>query len=328
VKLKPDFVSNIASDLDMLILGGYYGEGAKSGGKLYSYLVGVQNNDGTEYYPVGKVATGLSERERDCLLEELEDDWVVECPVNVIPGSDVPDMWIDPEDSRVLELRAMQIIPCDKRLAGVTLRCPRIEKIRYDKDPDGIITLERLQNLIREAPEMKESGMRSKPSPPRKAKVYTPLTLPTDTSRIETVSDLFQDKVFYICGHAWEKDKRRDLEMMVHKHGGTFHQNYSRHVTHVISVKSTPLLRRLIEEATRRCHLTNNPIDYQTLRVCDLKAHLRERRLKISGRKTELIERLQKYDASVKPLYVVKVEWLTQSIKEGTCLEVNEDNSL
>lgn len=326
VKLKPDFVSNIASDLDVLILGGYYGEGVKSGGKLYSYLVGVQNNDGTEYYPVGKVATGLSERERDYLLEELEDDWVAECPVNVIPGSDVPDMWIDPEDSRVLEVRAMQIIPCDKRLVGVTFRCPRIEKIRYDKDPEGIITLERLQNLIREAPEMKESGMRSKPSPPRRAKVYTPLTLPTDTSRVETISDLFQGKVFYICGHAWEKDKRKELETIIHKYGGIFHQNYGPQVTHIVAEKSTVQLKRLIEEAARRCQLTKKSIDYEKLRVCDLKVHLKERRLKTTGRKLELIERLQHYDTSVKPLYVVKVDWLTQSIEQETCLEVKEDN--
>ena len=323
VKLKPDFVSNIASDLDVLILGGYYGEGEKAGGKLYTYLVGVKNNDGSEYYPVGKVATGLTEQNREMLLEELEEDWVSECPVNVLPGGDVPDMWISPEDSRVLQVRAMQIIPCEKRAAGVTFRCPRIDKIRYDKSSEDIITLERLHDLILKAPEMEESGMKSKVK--AKKTERKPLTSPTDVSALEVTSDLFQGKVFYVCGNAWEKEKREKLETCIHRFGGTFHQNVGPQVTIVLADMATTQLQTLIEESKMRRQRQKEDKDYPHQRVLDLKDLLRQRHLKLSGRKAELIERLEEYDTKVQPIHVVKVEWLRQSIERGICIDFTGD---
>jgi len=326
VKLKPDFVSNIASDLDVIILGGYYGNGKKSGGKLYSYLVGVQNSDGTQYHPVGKVATGLTERERDYLLEELEEDWVCEVPENVIPGSDTPDLWIDPEDSRVLEIRAMQIIPCDKRPSGVTFRCPRIERVRYDKESEGIITLERLQSLTREAAEMDESGMKSKPKPLSRKKIYTPLTTPTDVTDTKITSELFKDQVFYVCGNAWKKEKRQELERTIHEHGGIFHQNYNLKVNYIIAESETAQLKGIIEECKKRNEMIGRDWDYHSMKVAELKEQLRKRYLKLSGRKSDLIERLEENDKRLHPIYVVKPDWLKESVKHQTFAKCNEEN--
>ena len=280
VKLKPDFVSNIASDLDVIILGGYYGEGKKSGGMLYSYLVGVSNNDNTQYYPVGKVATGLSELERKYLLEELEEDWICNCPENVEPGTDTPDVWIDPEDSRVLEVRAMQVIPCEKRPSGVTFRCPRIERIRYDKEAEGIITLERLQGLIRESATLQESGMKT----PTRKKEYKPLTTPTNIDKIVVKTDLFKDQVFYVCGNAWKKEKREVLETQIHENGGTFYQNYTPQVTCVIADTSTAQLKSILDFSKNRKEMLEGDSDYPLMRVVDLKELLRKRIWKLSER--------------------------------------------
>lgn len=326
VKLKPDFVSNIASDLDVIILGGYYGGGKKSGGKLYSYLVGVRNNDGTEYYPVGKVATGLSERDRDYLLEELEEDWICDIPENVQPGIDSPDVWIDPEDSRVLEVRAMQIIPCEKRPSGVTFRCPRIEKIRYDKEPEGIITLERLQSLIRETAILQENGMKSTTKKSRK-KVYKPLTTPTDVKDVKVKSDLFKDQVFYVCGNAWKKEKRKKLESLIYAHGGTFYQNFSSKVTYVVSDTLNAQLKGIIDESKHRQQMLMNDCDYKNMRVVDLKELLKKRLLKVSGRKAELIERLEKNDKTFHLIHVVKPKWMKDCIREQRFVEFNEENT-
>ena len=326
VKLKPDFVSNIAADLDVIILGGYYGEGKKSGGKLYSYLIGVQNNDGTQYYPVGKVATGLTDQEREYLLEELEEDWICGVPENVEPGTDTPDVWIDPEDSRVLEVRAMQIIPCEKRPSGVTFRCPRIERIRYDKEPEGIITLERLQGLIREVADMDESGMKSKPTTVSRKKVYTPLTTPTDVKHVHVQSDLFKGQVFYVCGNAWQKEKRQELELMIHEHGGTFYQNYNPKVSYVIAESEIAQLKGIIEESKKREEILERDWDYQSMKVVELKELLRKRFLKISGKKSELVERLKENDKRLHPIYVVKPEWLKESVKHQTFVKFTKEN--
>jgi len=329
VKLKPDFVSNIASDLDVIILGGYYGNGKKSGGKLYSYLVGVQNSDGTQYHPVGKVATGLTERERDCLLEELEEDWIHEVPENIIPGSDTPDVWIDPEDSRVLEIRAMQIIPCEKRPSGVTFRCPRIERVRYDKEVEGIITLERLQSLIREAAEMDESGMKSKPKPKpiSRKRNYIPLTTPKDVADTKITFDLFKGQVFYVCGNVWKKEKRQELERMIHEYGGVFHHNYNINVNYIIAESKTAQLKGILEEFKKRNEMIRHDREYHSMRVTELKEHLRKRHRKVSGKKSDLIERLEEHDKRfLHPIYVVKPNWLKESIEQRSFAKMTNEN--
>lgn len=50
----------------------------------------------------------------------------------VFDSSD-PDLWINPDDSFILELNAGEIVVSDTFSAGITLRFPRITKIRNDK---------------------------------------------------------------------------------------------------------------------------------------------------------------------------------------------------
>lgn len=41
LKLKPDMLENFGDDLDLIILGGYYGRGDKRGGYVAEFLLGV-----------------------------------------------------------------------------------------------------------------------------------------------------------------------------------------------------------------------------------------------------------------------------------------------
>ena len=42
IKLKPDYVHDMGDEPDLLIIGGYYGEGLKRGGDISHFLLGVQ----------------------------------------------------------------------------------------------------------------------------------------------------------------------------------------------------------------------------------------------------------------------------------------------
>jgi DNA ligase-4 len=331
VKVKPDFISNIASDLDVVILGGYYGEGKKTVGKIYSYIIGARSEDSSCYYPIGKVATGLTERERSFLLDELKDSWTFDCPINVLPDTyDNPDVWINPEDSLVLEVRAMQVIECDKRLAGITFRCPRIEKIRLDKMTSDCASLKNLRELIRSEAKIDESGFKSISKRSRK-KVYVPLTRPTDVSSVDVKSSLFAGKVFYLCGGAWQKEFREDIEKKIYQYGGKFHQNYSPSVNIIIADKMSTTLKSLIEQEKHNRSILvqkrNGDIKYETKRVTDLKAICRQRRLKVSGRKSELILRLEEFDQILKPTLIVRTNYLEDCINQNKMIEPNLDNS-
>ena len=55
------------------------------------------------------------------------------------PGKkDTPDLWIDPRNSAVVTLNAGEIVFSSAFPVGVTLRFPRITRLRFDKDPDEI----------------------------------------------------------------------------------------------------------------------------------------------------------------------------------------------
>lgn len=59
-----------------------------------------------------------------------------------------PDLWIHPNDSAVVTLNAGEIVVSDSFSAGITLRFPRITKVRYDadsKDPSNIESEESLR---------------------------------------------------------------------------------------------------------------------------------------------------------------------------------------
>ena len=52
----------------------------------------------------------------------------------ILKSDDVPDFYIDPKDSFVLEIKFDSVIPSEAMSAGVTLRFPRVERVREDKD--------------------------------------------------------------------------------------------------------------------------------------------------------------------------------------------------
>jgi DNA ligase-4 len=61
------------------------------------------------------------------------------------PFKEKPDVWIDPRVSKILQVKAAQIVISEKYKAGYTLRFPRVVKIRTDKswydclDLDGFL---------------------------------------------------------------------------------------------------------------------------------------------------------------------------------------------
>lgn len=62
---------------------------------------------------------------------------------------DPPDLWIRPEHSLILTLRATEIVKTNNYPTGYTLRFPRIVQIREDKPWDSVCTVAELKSLIK-----------------------------------------------------------------------------------------------------------------------------------------------------------------------------------
>jgi DNA ligase-4 len=59
-----------------------------------------------------------------------------------------PDVVIsDPSKSYILEVRAAELLPTEKYPTGISLRFPRVNKIRYDKSWELCMTMDELKEL-------------------------------------------------------------------------------------------------------------------------------------------------------------------------------------
>ena len=173
IKLKPDYVEDMVSHMDLIVLGGYFGKGRRRVGDVSHFLLGCvandleneekeesielnnnnnnNSNDINEEYPKKfytfcKVGSGYSNNELSELQGYLRPHWKkyrlneieAKCPhlVRWMPQpDDVPDFWIEPKNSILIELLANEIVPCQntKFSAGLTVRFPRCKAFRYDK---------------------------------------------------------------------------------------------------------------------------------------------------------------------------------------------------
>lgn len=115
--------------MDVLVMGAIWGTGAKAG-TLASYYIGVPDDNG-KIVCVGKAATGMSDKERANITATLQ---------GLVVEENGTDVWVQPKV--LLEVAYEEVQDSPKYERGVSLRFPRIIRIREDKnEPD---TLERV----------------------------------------------------------------------------------------------------------------------------------------------------------------------------------------
>ena len=197
-KHKPDYEENSElGDIDLIILGAYHGTGMGPSGKLNGFLCGCVDDDNPDtFIAVVKVNGGGVSREiSDQLLESTGykkqtdthpwdtgqwfrgdyqgksiPDFISKRSLQhsegkppVFEKKKYPDLWIHPDDSIVLTLKAGEIVATDGFQAGITLRFPRIERVRLkgsadDKDARHVETLEGLRRAYREQMQRREGS--------------------------------------------------------------------------------------------------------------------------------------------------------------------------
>lgn len=152
IKLKSDY-SDGHDTFDMVILGGYYGEGRKRSGDASSFLVGIPNPKRRGYYlTVGKVGTGYNLRELADLQTDLRPLWISSNDRTELPEylrgwepskTDIPHVFVtNPADSVVFEIKSAELTRTGQYSSGYTFRNPRVVRIRRDKGVRDIWTLD------------------------------------------------------------------------------------------------------------------------------------------------------------------------------------------
>lgn len=159
-KMKLEFFEGVMSDLDLLIMGGYFGQG-RHRNKVAGFLLGVgEHNDAgvpKKFLSMDKVNLGLSDVELDQLDQQIGkyfqkvDGSNAHEKYGLLWGKEVPDVWIQPNKSCLLQVRSSELVrnfgTNTKCLANYSLRFARIQKIRDDKPYYDCLTTKQLEEL-------------------------------------------------------------------------------------------------------------------------------------------------------------------------------------
>ncbi|XP_077509630.1 DNA ligase 4 [Amblyomma americanum] len=259
LKLKPEYVDNLVSDLDMLILGGYFGEGRRSG-IVSHFLLGVASGDCDDegmpqsFWSVAKVGSGYSLQELDELLAQLASKWKVYDPkrppekVVLAQGlKEKPDLYLEPRDSVVLQIKASELVRSSQFRTGITLRFPRVALIRHDKPWHDVLSYTELCELEKAAGGKLATAMVSldeedggSPAKKRRVGAYAKGSIgahlqPADLSDIVKKGDILQGKELCILMSC--KEKKQQLEVRVAEVGGSVVQNPSKETFCVVAEK-------------------------------------------------------------------------------------------
>jgi hypothetical protein len=183
LKFKPDYFNGaVASDLDVIIVGAYFASGLRSAGLPSSFLCAcVDSQDPRAFFPLTKVnARSVKDEDFKRILKHTGyanntvtggvefGHWYPDHRVETLPTfvshrsyqqlkskaggwkyakADIPDLWIDPERSVVVTLNAGEIVSSEVLPAGLTLRFPRITRLRMGGDAKSPYDIESDESL-------------------------------------------------------------------------------------------------------------------------------------------------------------------------------------
>ncbi|NXR18929.1 DNLI4 ligase, partial [Cinclus mexicanus] len=245
LKIKPEYVSGLMDELDLLIVGGYWGKGSR-GGMMSHFLCAVAempppNEKPTIFHSICRVGSGYTMKELYDLGLKLSKHWKPynrkDPPGNILCGTEKPEMYIEPCNSVIVQIKAAEIVDSDMYKTDCTLRFPRIEKIREDKEWYECMTSDMLEDLrskaqgklaskhlhIDEYDEPHEKKRKTVSKVRKKIGIAEQFKAP-DLSSISKVSNVFEDVEFCVMT-GMGKYSKSELENRIAQCGGSVVQN-------------------------------------------------------------------------------------------------------
>ena len=166
MKVKPEYMNEFGENLDCLIIGGFYGSGHR-GGRLSSFMCGLRANKNDidrgkntctsiwywimtsvrdpkhnpmKFFSFFKVGGGFTVQDYQNVAETTRGKWIDWDRKNPpsefidVGHGEIPDVWIKPSDSIVIEVKAAQVVESTEFKTRYSLRFPRFRRLRTDKD--------------------------------------------------------------------------------------------------------------------------------------------------------------------------------------------------
>lgn len=245
LKIKPEYVTGLMDELDIIIVGGYWGKGSR-GGMMSHFLCAVaekppSGEEPSVFHTLCRVGSGYTMKELYDLGLKLSKHWKPfhkkTPPSSILCGTEKPEVYIEPCNSVIVQIKATEIVPSDMYKTGCTLRFPRIEKIREDKEWHECMTLDDLEQLRGKASGKlaskhffvggddgpQEKKRKAAPKIKKVIGIIEHLKAP-NLSNINKVSNIFEDVEFCVMSGISSHPKP-DLENKIAEFGGYIVQN-------------------------------------------------------------------------------------------------------
>jgi DNA ligase-3 len=139
---------------DLIVLGAYFGSGSK-GGKMSIFLMGVYDEDIKRFSTVVRVGNGFSDAEIDELQTSLKVKKISQDPAKCpdwlnIQKPMLPDfVVVDPKTAPIWEISGAEFSRSTRHTANqISIRFPRVKRVRDDKDYETATSLKELQAMF------------------------------------------------------------------------------------------------------------------------------------------------------------------------------------
>jgi DNA ligase-1 len=152
IKLKRAYRGELSDTVDLVVVGYLRGRGARARLGIGALLAAVYDKKTDSFKTVGKVGSGLSEKDWVRLRELLDEAAAADKPARV-DARLIPDVWVEPQYVITVladEITRSPIHTCarDESGTGLALRFPRVVGfIRDDKSPEDATTVAEIKKL-------------------------------------------------------------------------------------------------------------------------------------------------------------------------------------
>ena len=254
MKVKPEYMDGYGESLDCIVIGGYYGSGRRGGG-LSSFLCGLrvdenqisQGANPMKCYSFFKVGGGLKAADYAEVRHRTDGkwkDWDPKRPPNeyieLAGGAaqyERPDVWIRPDESVVVSVKAASITATDQFRVGFTGRFPRFQSLRRDRSWKSALSIQSFLQLKANV-ENKKKEERFQIDNRRRKRVKTTRKRPVTVAGSEGIlitpyggpaTSIFHGLSFFIMTDSLipEKKTKAELEQLVKANGGKIFQTHN-----------------------------------------------------------------------------------------------------
>ncbi|KAI0058986.1 ATP-dependent DNA ligase [Artomyces pyxidatus] len=247
IKVKPEYMDNLGETVDVLVVGGNYGSGRRGGG--VSTLVcavlddrhAAGDDEEPKYSTFVRIGSGFSYADYVWIRGRPWKNWDDRHPPAFLQiatkgNEDKAQVYLEPEDSFIVKVKAAEITQTDLYHVGFTMRFPRALSIRDDLSVSDCMTASAVLENVRSEKKRKMEVDEEKPKKKRKTIAEKPSILPeykgVNLKDVEVTSDLLEDMTFMVASDPKSRTRDADKEELlkvIRANGGKFVQIAKNH---------------------------------------------------------------------------------------------------